>query len=78
MDNIIASNRNKIIHSFVKTEYPLPKMTIVREGDIPNEKSKISIIKSGEWKISSKKVPMKLNEQSHRRKFIKSIVLQIF
>lgn len=61
LDNMIASNRNKIIQWFKKNIYPLPKMCIIKEGDIPNEKSKIRIIKYGECKIISNKVPMKLN-----------------
>lgn len=54
LDNIIASNRNKIISAFKKKEYPLPKMQIITEGDIPTESSKICIIKSGECKVFSK------------------------
>ena len=54
LDNIIASNRNKIINSFKKKEYPLPKMQIIVEGEYPEDKSKIWIIKSGECKVFSK------------------------
>lgn len=43
-------------------------MFITREGDIPTDKSKICIIKQGECKILSDRVPMKLNEQSKARK----------
>lgn len=34
LSNIIASNRNKIIQSFKKKEYPLPKMFIIKEGNL--------------------------------------------
>jgi len=70
---MIASNRNKIIRAFRRKEYPLPKMYISREGEIPHIKCKISIIREGEWKIFSNRIPVILNEQSKRRKRRKKI-----
>lgn len=64
---MIASNRNKIMKAFTRKEYPLPKIFITREGKIPTEKSKISIIKEGECKIFSHKVPTILNEQAKKK-----------
>ena len=74
---MIASNRNRIIKSFHRKEYPLPKMYITREGEKTSNKSKISIIKEGECKIFSNQTPAILNEQSKKRKRRKKLYVPI-
>jgi len=68
LDNIIASNRNKIIQAFKRKWISSSKIMYHKRRDIPNEKSKIRIIKQGECKIVSTRVPMKLNAMSNTRK----------
>jgi hypothetical protein len=74
LDNMIIKKRDNIIGIFQRFEYPLPKMSLTTmEGEIPCDKSKICIIKQGECKIFSSRVPVVMNEQSKMSKKRKKV-----